>query len=333
MNGGNPGATYEEIAQSGGGILSSVEAVREASRAELGRGVLRGFKLMASQGTTTIEAKSGYGLNVEAEVKSLEAIREASRQFPGTVVPTLLAGHVLPSEFAHKREAYIRLVCEEMIPKVDEMGLAWFVDVFCEKGAFNAEEAEQILTAAWERGFAARLHMCQLSPGSLHGLLKTNLASVDHLDCVRDEDIGLLAESNTAATLLPAANYFLGLEKFPPARKLIDAGAAVALATDYNPGTAPTPSMPLVLSLACTHMKMSPAEAIAAATLNGAHALRLADRKGAIEPGKDADFALFEVDEYREIPYWFGVNRCAQVIINGEVWTQESEGRSVVCKA
>jgi imidazolonepropionase len=314
------GATYEEIAEAGGGIVSSAVAVREASRAELCRCVLRGFVQMANHGTTTIEAKSGYGLSVDAEVKSLEAIRDASRQFPGTVVPTLLGAHVVPPEFAGKREAYVRLVCEEMIPQVDELGLAWFVDVFCERGAFDVEETELILTAAWQRNFGARLHVCQLTPGALHGLLKFDLASVDHMDCVLEEDIAPLAEANTVATLLPAANYFLGLEKFPPARKLIDAGVAVALATDYNPGTAPSPSMPLVLSLACTHLKMSPAEAIAAATLNGACALRLADRKGSIEPGKDADLAIFDAEDYREIPYWFGVNRCAMVVINGDLW-------------
>jgi imidazolonepropionase len=206
-----------------------------------------------------------------------------------------------------------------MIPQADERGLAWFVDVFCERGAFDVEETEQILTAAWQRNFGLRLHVCQLAPASLHSLLKFNPVSLDHLDYVRDEDIAELAQSSTIATLLPASNYFLGREEFPPARKLIDAGVAVALATDYNPGTAPTPSMPLVLSLACAHMRMSPAEAIAAATLNGAWALRLADHKGSIAPGKDADLAVFDASDYREIPYWFGVNRCAMVVINGEI--------------
>jgi imidazolonepropionase len=206
-----------------------------------------------------------------------------------------------------------------MIPQADECGLADFVDVFCERGAFTADETEYILTAAWQRGLGARLHVCQLTPASLHNLLKFNPASLDHLDCVQDADICELAESNTVATLLPAANYFLGLEKFPPARKLIDAGVAVALATDYNPGTAPTPSMPLVLSLACTHLKMSPAEAIAAATINGAHALRLADRKGSVEAGNDADLAIFEAEDYREIAYWFGVNRCSAVVVGGNL--------------
>ncbi len=313
------GASYEEIAEAGGGIRSSIEAVREASTAQLSRNAVRAFHAMAAQGTTTIEAKSGYGLSVESELKSLRAIADAATQFPGTIVPTLLAAHVIPPEYAGDREEYVRQICEEMIPQADEAGLAWFVDVFVERGAFTAEEAETILTAAWQRGLGARLHVCQLTPASLHGLLKFNLASLDHMDNVRDEDLAELAQSNTVVSLLPASNYFLGLPCFPPARKLIDSGVAVALATDYNPGTAPTPSMPLVLSLACTHMRMSPAEAIAAATVNGACALRLAERKGSIEPGKDADLAIFDVADYREISYWFGVNRCARVIANGEV--------------
>jgi len=313
------GASYKEIAEAGGGIRSSIAGVREASRAELSRQVLRGFELMAAQGTTTMEAKSGYGLDVESEIKSLEAIREAGRQFPGTVVPTLLGAHVVPPEFADNREEYVRLICEEMIPQADERGLAWFVD-----------ETELIFTAAWQRNFGARLHACQFTPASLHSLLKFNLASVDHLDCVRDPDIELLAQSSTVATLLPASNHFLGLSVFPPARKLIDAGVAVAVATDYNPGTAPTPSMPFVLSLACTHLKMSPAEAIGAATLNGACALRLADRKGSLEAGKDADLAVFNAEDYRELPYWLGVDLCSMGVMNGYVWPAGEAGKRAV---
>jgi imidazolonepropionase len=313
------GATYQDIAQAGGGIRSSIAAVRDVAPEDLADLVLQAFHEMAAQGTTTIEAKSGYGLSVEAEIKSLEAIGKAAREFPGSVVPTLLGAHVVPPEFAEDRAEYVRQICEEMIPQAEERGLAWFVDVFCERGAFDVIETEQILTAAWERNLGARLHVCQLTPASLHGLLKFNPASLDHMDHVSDQDIAVLAQSNSVATLLPAANYFLGLKSFPPARKLIGSGVAIALATDYNPGTAPTPSMPLVLSLACTQMKLSPAEAIAAATLNGACALRLADRKGSVEPGKDADLAIFEVGDYREIPYWFGVNRCEVVVINGEL--------------
>ena len=313
------GASYEEITAMGGGIQSSICGVRQASAAQLSRHILHAFRQMAAQGTTTIEAKSGYGLSVESERKSLEAIRDADRQFAGAVVPTLLGAHVVPPEFAENREEYVRLICEEMIPQADELGLAWFVDVFCEQGAFTTEETEHILTAAWQHGLGGRIHACQLTPASLHSLLKLNPASIDHLDYVADEDIRELAQSNTVATLLPASNYFLGCDEYPPARKLIDAGVAVALATDYNPGTSPTPSMPFVLSVACTHLKMSPAEAIAAATINGAFALRLGDRKGSIDPGKDADLAIFDVEDYREIPYWLGVNRCASVVVGGQI--------------
>jgi imidazolonepropionase len=311
------GSSYEEIAEAGGGIRSSVAGVRAAGKAQLSRQVLDAFFQMAAQGTTTVEAKSGYGLSVEAELKSLEAIAAAARQFPGSVVATLLGAHVVPAELRNHRAEYVRQVCEEMIPQAAKRRLASFVDVFCERGAFTAAETEQIISVACARGLGARIHACQLSPASLQDFLKYAPASFDHMDCVQEEDIRALAQSRTVVTLLPASNYFLGLEKYPPARRLIAEGVAVALATDYNPGTAPTLSMPMVLSLACTQMKMSPAEAIVAATINGAHALRLGERKGSVEPGKDADLAIFDAEDYREIAYWFGVNRCAAVVMNG----------------
>jgi imidazolonepropionase len=206
-----------------------------------------------------------------------------------------------------------------MIPQAANRKLAQFVDVFTDRGAFTADDTEKIFDAAKKHGLGARAHVCQLSETELRPLLRFNVASLDHLDHVTDGDIRQLAKTETIATLVPGANYFLGLEKFPPARKLIDAGAAVALATDYNPGSSPTASMPFVLSLACTHLKMSPAEAIAAATVNGAWALRLQERKGSIEPGKDADLAVFDVEDYREIAYWVASNRCAFSVLNGAV--------------
>jgi imidazolonepropionase len=206
-----------------------------------------------------------------------------------------------------------------MIPRAAQRKLAQFVDVFCDDGAFTAEETEQIFEAAARYGLSVRAHICQLTETVLRPFLSFNPASFDHMDHVNEDDIAQLATHDTVATLVPGANYFLGLKDYPPARKLIDAGVPVALATDYNPGTSPTMSMPMAMSLACTQMKMSPAEAIAAATINGAWALRLADRKGSIEPGKDADFAVFAVEDYREIPYWFGVNRCDLTVIAGAV--------------
>ena len=310
------GGTYAEIAASGGGIRSSVEPVRKATVQQLAARVLSSFAEMASYGTTTVEAKSGYGLSTSAEIKSLEAIRKAAEKWPGTVVPTLLGAHVIPAE-AKNAKSYLREVVRKMIPAAARRKLAAFVDVFCDRGAFSVEESEMIFEAAVANGLGVRAHVCQLTPSTLWPLLRFNPASFDHMDCVADEDIPQLARRSVVATLLPGANYFLGLERFPPARKLIESGVAIALASDYNPGTSPTVSMPFILSLACTHMKMSPAEAIAAATINSAHALRLADRKGSIEAGKDADLAIFDVEDYREIPYWFAANRCTGTVMNG----------------
>jgi imidazolonepropionase len=311
------GASYEEIAAAGGGIRSSVEAVRGAGKRILADEVLMALRDMAAHGTTTVEAKSGYGLTLESELKSLEVIRAAASQWPGTVVPTLLGAHVVPKEFQGRSQKYVELVCKEMIPQAARRKLARFVDVFCDQGAFTAAETAQVFEAAVQHGLSVRAHMGQLARTALQPLLCLDPASFDHMDHVNDDDILALAKSSTVATFVPGANYFLGLKDYPPARKLIDAGVPVALATDYNPGTSPTLSMPMALSLACTHMKMSPAEAIAAATINGAWALRVADRKGSIEPGKDADLAIFAVDDYREIPYWFGANRCEKTILNG----------------
>jgi imidazolonepropionase len=313
------GATYAQIAAAGGGIRSSVVAVRKASKAALAEKVLAALRNMAAAGTTSVEAKSGYGLTVAAEMKSLEAIRAAARRWPGTVVSTLLGAHVVPKELQDCASDYLDLICREMIPRAAKRKLAQFVDVFCDQGAFSAAETEKIFQCAGGQGLGVRVHVCQLSETPLTPFLRFHPASFDHMDRVNDGDIAQLANHDTVATLLPGVNYFLGLQAFPPARKLIDAGVPVALATDYNPGSSPSYSMPFVLSLACTHMKMTPAEAIAAATINGAWALRLAGRKGSIEPGKDADLAVFDVSDYREIPYWFASNRCAFVVLAGSV--------------
>jgi imidazolonepropionase len=311
------GATYEEIAEAGGGIRLSSEGVHRAGKSQLAEKVLQALREMAEQGTTTVEAKSGYGLSLDSELKSLQAIRDAANRWPGTVVSTLLGAHVVPKIFQGRADEYVNEVCEKMIPQAAKGKLAQFVDVFTERGAFSVEDTARIFEAAEKHGLGVRAHACQLIETSLHPLLRYDPASFDHMDHVNDADIRELARRDTIATLVPGANYFLGLERFPPARKLIDSGVPVALATDYNPGSSPTPSIPFVLSLACTHMKMTPAEAISAATINGAYALRLGERKGSIEPGKDADLAVFEADDYREIPYWFASNRCAFTVLNG----------------
>jgi imidazolonepropionase len=317
------GASYEEIAAAGGGIRSSVDAVRKAPKTALAARVLTSLQDMGSQGTTTVEAKSGYGLSVGSELKSLEAIQEAASHWPGTVVPTLLGAHVVPKEFLGRSQEYIDVVCKKMIPQATKRKLAQFVDVFCDKGAFTPEETQQVFEAAEEHGLRVRAHVGQLTETALQPLLRFKPASFDHMDHVNEDDIPQMAKADTVATLVPGANYFLGLKDYPDARRLIDAGVPVALATDYNPGTSPTLSMPMAMSLACTHMKMSPAEAIGAATINGAWALRLADRKGSIEPGKDADLAVFDVRDYREIPYWFGASHCELTVLNGVAFTRD----------
>jgi len=311
------GATYEDIAAAGGGINSSTVSVRAASIEKLSMHVLQAFREMANTGTTTTEAKSGYGLSLKAEIKSLMAIRNAASQWPGTVVPTLLGAHAVPREYQGRSRKYVESVCNEMIPAVANRNLAQFVDVFMEATTFSKNETTDIFAAATRAGLGVRAHVCQLNPCSLETLLRFEPASFDHLDYISEDDIRRLSASDTVATLVPGANYFLGLKTYPPARKLIDAGVTVALATDYNPGSAPTLSMPFVLSLACTQMKMSPSEAISAATINGAHSLRLAHRKGSVEPRKDADLVAFRVDDYREIPYWIASNRCEFSILNG----------------
>jgi imidazolonepropionase len=313
------GASYEQIAAAGGGIRSSLESVRGASKVALAEKVVAVLQDMAAHGTTTVEAKSGYGLTVESELKSLEAIRAAASRWAGTVVPTLLGAHVVPKEFQGRSQKYVETVCLDMIPQAARRKLAQFVDVFCDKGAFSPDEAEQVFQAATQHGLSVRAHMGQLSETPLTQFLHFDPASFDHMDHVSEDDIAHLAKSNTVATLVPGANYFLGLKEYPQARKLLDAGVPVALATDYNPGTSPTLSMPMAMSLACTHMKMSPAETIAAATINGAWALRVAGRKGSVESGKDADLAVFAVNDYREIPYWFGGNYCEATILNGTI--------------
>lgn len=311
------GATYAEIAEAGGGIRSSINGVRNASRKELAQNALNAFREMGAYGTTTVEAKSGYGLDHASELKSLEAIHDAARHWPGTVVPTFLGAHVPPPEHKAHPEKYVDIVCEKMIPEVSRRKLAKYVDVFCERGAFTIEQTERILAAAIANGFEVRAHVCQLTHADLQPILRFRPASLDHMDFVGDDDIAALAKQESVATLVPGANYFLATGAYPPARKLIDSGVAVALATDYNPGSSPTASMPMILSIACTQMKMSPGEALAGATINAAFALGMGERKGSIEPGKDADLAIFQMDDYREIAYWFGANHCVATMMAG----------------
>jgi imidazolonepropionase len=317
------GASYEEIARKGGGILNSVKKLRAATRDALKQRARAALEAFASHGTTTIEAKSGYGLDAASELNILTLQKEMREQQPIDIVSTFLGAHVVPEEFRRKAdgaELYTAIVTEKMLPRVAAQDLAEFCDVFCDRGAFTRQQAKRILTEGKRHGLLPRLHAEQLSRTRATQLgVELGAASCDHLEKINSSDITALAGSCTAATLLPGCDFHLGWKNYAPARKLIDAGAIVALATDYNPGTSPTVSMPMILSLACTQLRMTPAEAIAAATINGAYALRREKIVGSIEVDKQADLAVFEVEDYREIPYYFGENRCWMTLKRGEI--------------
>ena len=314
------GLGYEQIARRGGGILSTVRKLRRADNQSLQQQARRWLGEFATHGTTTLEAKSGYGLSLESELKMLEILRRLHREGPLELVATFLGAHVVPPEYKRKPDAYLDLLIRQMIPAVAARGLAEFCDVFCDRGAFMLTQARLVLTAARVCGMELRLHAEQLArTGGARLAVQLHATSVDHLERINRADIRALAASDTICTLLPGAVFHLGKSSYAPARALIEAGAAVALATDFNPGTSPTVSMPMILSLACTQMRMTPAEAIAAATINGAHALRRADLLGSLEAGKQADLCAFELSDYREIPYYFGVNLCRLTIKRGQV--------------
>jgi imidazolonepropionase len=270
-------------------------------------------------GTTTLEAKSGYGLDETGERKTLRAVRALNGK-PLDLLPTYLGAHVVPPEYTGRADGYIDWACSYLMPKIRHRNLARFADVYCEPGAFSVAQARRYLEAARGLGFQLKIHAEQFShSGGARLAVDLGAISADHLDHACEEDIYALAGSATIATLLPGAAFHLGLERYPPARKMIEAGVAVALATDFNPGTSPTVSMPMILSLACTQMRMTPAEAISAATINPAYSLRQHDRVGSLEVGKYADLAAFDVADYREIPYYFGVNLCSLTMKRGTV--------------
>jgi imidazolonepropionase len=317
------GASYEEIARKGGGILNSVKKLRAATSEALKKRARHALKQFVAYGTTTIEAKSGYGLDVASELKILRLHKELAAEQPLDIVSTFLGAHVVPAEYRGTPEGakkYIELLTEKLIPEVAQEKLAEFCDVFCDRGAFTRAQAAEILEAGKRNGLTPRLHAEQLTrTGATQLAVKVGAASCDHLEQVSSSDITALAKSKTVATLLPGCDFHLGLSKYAPARKLIEAGAIVALATDYNPGTSPTMSMPMILSLACSQLRMTPAEAITAATVNAAYALRREKQIGSLAVGKLADLAVFEVADYREIPYYFGMNTCWMTMKRGVV--------------
>ena len=404
------GKTYEEIAQAGGGIQSSASKLENASIQSLAKQASGFLEQFAAHGTTTLEMKSGYGLEIEQELKILRTIRKLQEETPLELVPTLMALHALPASFKGRSAQYVDEVIERLIPAAagvaiasgvvpvtkgygktqghchseepsgneesrlvlkrrrarsfaaaqdDSMGascrslmslaqaalptksgeasggattattpesqagrerLAEFIDCFCDRGAFSVEDCRRVLQAGRKFGLTPRIHAEQLArTGATRLGIECGAASADHLDKLSAPDIRALAQSSVVATLLPGANFHLGLKQYPPARKLIDAGAAVALATDFNPGTSPTLNMQFILSLACDQMRMTPAEAITASTLNAAHALRRAHRIGSLETGKQADLIALDVCDYREIPYYFAMNHCVMTVKRGTV--------------
>jgi imidazolonepropionase len=322
------GASYEEIARKGGGILNSVKKLRAATSEALKSRALAALVEFASYGTTTVEAKSGYGLDVASELKILKLHQELNREQPLEIVSTFLGAHVVPQEYRGKpdgAEKYLALLIEKLLPEVVLGDLAEYCDVFCERGAFMVGQSKRLLTKAKEHGLRPRLHAEQLSrTGATQLAVELQAASCDHLEKVNEADVRALAKSKTVATLLPGCDFHLGLREYAPARKLIEAGAIVALATDYNPGTSPTVSMPMILSLACSQLRMTPAEAIAAATINAAYGLGREKTIGSLEAGKQADLAVWEVEDYREIPYYFGMDVCWMTMKRGEIiWMKD----------
>ena len=316
------GAPYMEILARGGGILSSVDAVRRASdlRVQFANRFLE-------YGTTTIEAKSGYGLNLETEIRILEAMRSEETL---EVVPTYLGAHAPPAEFRDNRAAFVDQVVEDL-NTIASRKLAEFCDVFVEPGAFTPDEARRIFAKAKSLDLHIKVHADEFqSSGGAALAVEAGATSADHLGAITGADVQRIAASEVIATLLPATLFMLGEQRYAPARKLIESGAAVALATDFNPGTSPTLNMQFVLSLACTQMKMTPAETIVAATMNSACAVRRQDRLGSIEPGKQADIAVVDVSDYREIPYFAAVNFCVATFKRGDlVWSANESTRGV----
>ncbi len=323
------GATYMEIMAAGGGIVSTMRAVREASVDQLVDETRKRLDAMLALGTTTVEVKTGYGLSVEAEIKLLEAIARLDQTHPATLVPTFLGAHAVPPEFKGRTDDYVDLVVKEMIPAAAAWfetshfareGTPFFCDVFCEAGVFDAAQSRRVLEAGRAHGMIPKLHADEFENlGGVTLAVEMGAASVDHLDVTPAEEIARLAASNTVGVVIPAVNFNLGSCHFADARALIDAGAALALATDINPGSAPCPSMPMVMAIAARYQRLLPAEALNAATLNAAYAVGLGDAVGSIQPGKRADILILDADDYRHLAYEFGANPVAAVIKAGQI--------------
>jgi len=314
------GATYQEIATRGGGIQATVNATRGATLDELVGGGKRYAEWLLRNGTTTVEAKSGYGLTLEDEIKILRAIRRLDTETPLRYVPTFLGAHAIPAEYKSRRDTYVSLLIDEMLPRVAAEKLAEFCDVFCEEAVFTTDESRNILSAARYHGLGLRIHADQLSlSGGAKLAAELDTVTADHLEHTDAAGIAALKFAGVQPVLLPGSVYALGSSRYPAAREMIAAGLAVVLATDFNPGSSPTPAMPMILSLASTHMKMTPAESITAATINAAYSLNRGDKIGSLEAGKIADFVIHDCDDYRELAYFFGVEHAWRVYCGGHL--------------
>jgi imidazolonepropionase len=311
------GESYEQIAKAGGGIWSTVEKTRAAIESDLFAQAKKHADWFLKCGTTTIEAKSGYGLTLDDELKILRVMRRLNDETLIEIVPTFLGAHAVPRETSP--DEYVDLVINEMLPRVAKEELAECCDAFCERGYFDVEQSRKILSAAKKLGLKLRGHVDQLTnSGGAKLMAGLGATTADHLEKTDEQGIAALKSVNVQPVLLPGSVYALGSTLFPRAREMIDAGLAVVLATDFNPGSSPTPSMPMILSLACTQMKMSPAEAITAATINAAYSLNRGDKIGSLESGKVANFAVFDYKDYRELAYWFGIPQTHSVYVRGE---------------
>jgi len=315
------GTPYAEIAARGGGIAKSVEHVRDIDEASLFAVSRRRVEGCILYGTTTIEIKSGYGLDLENELKQLRVIRRLAETLPVTVVPTFLGGHSVPASYRHDRQAFIDLLVGEMIPAVASSGLAEYNDVFCEKGVFDVEESERILRSGQRAGLKARLHADELEDtGSAELAARIGAVSADHLTKISRRGTARMAEKGVFGVLLPGTSFGLPSLHFAPAREMVTAGVRIAIATDFNPGSSTSESMPMMIAIACSHMRLTPAEAIAASTYNAAFVVGRERSVGSIEAGKRADFLVLDCEDYREIPNRFGINPVARVYIGGKRW-------------
>ncbi len=311
------GEGYEQIAKAGGGIWSTVEKTRAASEADLFAQATKHAEWFVKCGTTTVEAKSGYGLTLDDELRILRVMQRLNQETPLEVVPTFLGAHAVPRDSSAGE--YVDLVINKMLPRVAKEKLAEFCDVFCERGYFDVEQSRKILSAAKKLGLKLRGHVDQLTnSGGAKLMAELGTATADHLEKTDEQGIAALKTANVQPVLLPGSVYALGSTSYPRARKMIETGLAVVIATDFNPGSSPTRSMPMILSLACTQMKMSPAEAITASTINAAYSLNRGDKIGSLEPGKIANLTVFDCEDYRELAYWFGIPQTHSVYVRGE---------------